>query len=196
MCCSGLGSTAHSSRQNLLIFRVIYQIVRCFCITQKQMGVADAMIEASFSYNGAMRRNGTRFALISVGERGHQTLLLRLSAVLRNALVMCGKLISHCNFFHKTTCPEFRPSLPPGLLAVSSATTTSTLVWRGHSCIGAGGSPSAGAGGVIKAVSIDFGHTQIIPRKFSHSIAFSGNVLSPSRWSCDFNVLPPSSLIR
>src|SRR5205823_1418554 len=62
-----------------------------------------------------MRRNGTRFALISVGERGHQTLLLRLSAVLRNALVMCGKLIRHCNFFHKTTCPEFRPSLPPGL---------------------------------------------------------------------------------
>ena len=55
-----------------------------------------------------------RFALISVGERGHQTLLLRLSAVLRNALVMCGKLIKHCNFFHKTTCPEFRPSLPPG----------------------------------------------------------------------------------
>src|SRR6266581_640729 len=62
-----------------------------------------------------MRRNGTRFALISVGERGHQTLLLRLSAVLRNAFVMCGKLIKHCNFFHKTTCPEFRPSLPPGL---------------------------------------------------------------------------------
>src|SRR5713101_5030402 len=61
-----------------------------------------------------MRRNGTRFALISAGEKGYQPLLLRLSAVLRNALAMCGKLIRHCNFFHKTTCPEFRPSLPPG----------------------------------------------------------------------------------
>ncbi len=27
------------------------------------------------------------------------------------------------------------------------------------------------------------------------SIAFSGNVLSPLRLSCDFNVLPPSSLL-
>ena len=31
---------------------------------------------------------------------------------------------------------------------------------------------------------------------FPHSIAFRGNGLSPSRLSCDFNVLPPSSLIR
>src|SRR4029453_8195712 len=42
----------------------------------------------SISSHGAMRRKGARFALISVGERGHQTLLLRLSPVLRNAMVM------------------------------------------------------------------------------------------------------------
>src|SRR4029450_3006964 len=62
-----------------------------------------------------MRRNGTRFALISLGERGHQTLLLRLSAVLRNAVIRCAKLRTNCNCFHKTTWPEFRPLLPPGL---------------------------------------------------------------------------------
>jgi len=32
-------------------------------------------------------------------------------------------------------------------------------------------------------------------REKAHSIAFSGNVLSPLRLSCDFHVLPPSSLI-
>ena len=74
-----------------------------------------------------MRRNGTRFALISVGERGHQTLLLRLSAVLRNTLVMCGKRIKHWNFFHKTTCPAFRPSLPPGLLRMPVGVTCQRL---------------------------------------------------------------------
>src|SRR5215471_5713769 len=63
---------------------------------------------------GAMRRNGARFALLSACPRGHQTLLLRLSAVLRNALVLCGKFISHWNFFHKSTWPEFQPSLPRG----------------------------------------------------------------------------------
>ena len=67
-----------------------------------------------FSYSGAMRRNGTRFARISVGGRGHQTLLLRLSAVLRNAVVMCSSLITPYNCWHNTTWPEFQPSLPPG----------------------------------------------------------------------------------
>jgi hypothetical protein len=56
---------------------------------------------------GAMRRNGARFALLSAGKRGYQTLLLRLSAVLRNALVMCVPLTSPCNFWYKTTWPEF-----------------------------------------------------------------------------------------
>jgi hypothetical protein len=62
-----------------------------------------------------MRRNGARFALISVGKMGHQTLLLRLSTVLRNAVVMCRPLITPDNCWHKTTWPEFQPSLPPGL---------------------------------------------------------------------------------
>ena len=64
---------------------------------------------------GAMRRNGARFALLSVGKRGYQTLLLRLSAVLRNAVAMCRPLITPDNRWHKTTWPEFQPSLPPGL---------------------------------------------------------------------------------
>src|SRR5436309_8387238 len=42
-------------------------------------------------------------------------LLLRLSAVLRNALVLCEKLINHWNCFRKNTWPEFQPSLPRGL---------------------------------------------------------------------------------
>jgi len=46
---------------------------------------------------------------------GHWTLLFRLSAVLRNALVLCEKFINHWDFFHKSTWPEFQPSLPRGL---------------------------------------------------------------------------------
>jgi hypothetical protein len=65
------------------------------------------------SSHGAMRRNRVCFALISVGERGHQTLLLRLSPVLRNAVVMCDSLITPGNCWRKTTWPEFQPSLPP-----------------------------------------------------------------------------------
>ena len=61
-----------------------------------------------------MRRNGARFALISVDKRDHQTLLLRLSTVLRNAVVMCRPLITPVNCWHKTTWPEFQSSLPPG----------------------------------------------------------------------------------
>src|SRR5882724_3157976 len=68
----------------------------------------------SFSPNGAMRRNGVSCALVSVGEMGHRTILLRLSAVLRNAVVMCRPLITPDNYWHKTTWPEFQPSLPPG----------------------------------------------------------------------------------
>jgi hypothetical protein len=45
---------------------------------------------------------------------GHRTILLRLSAVLRNAVVMCRPLITPDNCWHKTTWPEFQPSLPPG----------------------------------------------------------------------------------
>jgi len=66
-----------------------------------------------------MRRNGTRFARISLGERGHQTRLLRLSAVLRNAVGMCRPLITPYNGWYKTTWPEFQPSLPPGLLGAT-----------------------------------------------------------------------------
>ena len=61
-----------------------------------------------------MRRNGARFALISVGKIGHEALLLRLSTVLRNAVVMCDSLITPGNCWRKTTWPEFQPSLPPG----------------------------------------------------------------------------------
>ena len=63
-----------------------------------------------------MTRNGVSLALFSVGEMGHRILLLRLSAVLRNAVVMCRPLITpdHCR--HKTTWPAFQPSLPPGLI--------------------------------------------------------------------------------
>ena len=69
----------------------------------------------SFAYNGVMRRNDASFALFSVGEMDQRTMLFRLSAVLRNTLVMCGSLTSPCNFWYKTTWPEFEPSLPPGL---------------------------------------------------------------------------------
>src|SRR4029450_4425046 len=61
-----------------------------------------------------MRRNGASFALFSVGEMGYWTLLFRFSAVLRNAVVMCRPLITPDNCWHKTTWPEFQPSLPPG----------------------------------------------------------------------------------
>jgi hypothetical protein len=36
-----------------------------------------------------MIRNGASFVLFSLGEMGHRTILLRLSAVLRNAVVTC-----------------------------------------------------------------------------------------------------------
>jgi hypothetical protein len=77
----------------------------------------------SFSSNGVMRRNGARFALISVGKMGHQSLLLRLSTVPRNALVMCRPLITPDNCWHKTTWPEFQPSLPRGLTRSRSCST-------------------------------------------------------------------------
>ena len=73
-------------------------------------------VAVNFSYNGAVRRNGARFAPIAVGERRHQPIALRLSAVLRNAVVMCGELITPDNCWSKTTWPEFQPSLPPGLV--------------------------------------------------------------------------------
>src|SRR4029450_1011976 len=53
-------------------------------------------------------------ALFSVGEMGYWTLLFPFSAVLRNAVVMCRPLITPDNCWHKTTWPEFQPSLPPG----------------------------------------------------------------------------------
>src|SRR5262245_56277200 len=62
-----------------------------------------------------MRRNGVRYALLPVGERGHQMLLLRLSILLRNALATCGPLITPGKCYRKITWPEFQPSLPPGL---------------------------------------------------------------------------------
>src|SRR4029450_6120423 len=65
-----------------------------------------------------MRRNGATFALFSVGEMGYWTLLFRFSAVLRNAVVMCSPLITPDNCWHKTTWPEFQPSLPPGQVLV------------------------------------------------------------------------------
>src|SRR5690349_11785084 len=61
-----------------------------------------------------MTRNGVSLALFSVGDMSHRTLLLRLSAVLRNAVVMCSPLITPDNCWHNTTWPEFQPSLPPG----------------------------------------------------------------------------------
>src|SRR6267142_7093575 len=61
-----------------------------------------------------MIRNGASFVLFSLGEMGYRTILLRLSAVLRNAVVMCKPLIIPDNCWHKTTWPEFQPSLPPG----------------------------------------------------------------------------------
>src|SRR5215813_3365006 len=48
----------------------------------------------SFSSHGTMRRNGASFALFAVREIGHRAILLRRSAVLRNAMVMCGPLIT------------------------------------------------------------------------------------------------------
>ena len=78
--------------------------------------IGPALATVSISSHGAMRRNRVCFALISVGERGHQTLLLRLSPVLRNAVVMCDSLITPGNCWRKTTWPEFQPSLPRGLV--------------------------------------------------------------------------------
>src|SRR5262245_16263949 len=62
-----------------------------------------------------MRRNEARFALISVSKMGHQALLLRLSTVLRNAVVRCRLLITPDHCWHKMTWLAFQPSLPPGL---------------------------------------------------------------------------------
>src|SRR4029450_1733415 len=70
-----------------------------------------------------MRRNGASFALFSVGEMGHWTLLFRFSAVLRNVVVTCGPLITPGNCWRKTTWPEFQPSLPPGLGASLAGVT-------------------------------------------------------------------------
>src|SRR5215510_14950983 len=61
-----------------------------------------------------MRRHQACFALISVGERGHQRLVLRLSPVLRKAMVMCDLLITPGNCWRKTTWPALQLSLPPG----------------------------------------------------------------------------------
>jgi hypothetical protein len=70
----------------------------------------------SISSHRAMRRNGVRFGLFSGGERGHSTILLRLSTVLRNALATCDLLITPGKCWRKITWPEFQPSLPLGLL--------------------------------------------------------------------------------
>jgi len=66
--------------------------------------------------HGAMRRHGARFVRIAVGERGHQTLLLRLALLLRNALATCGPLIAPGRCWRQTPGPALQPSLPPGLL--------------------------------------------------------------------------------
>jgi hypothetical protein len=59
----------------------------------------------------------------SVSQKVSQTLLLRLSAVLRNAVVMCRPLITPYNCWYKTTWPGFQPSLPPGLVAAPCLTS-------------------------------------------------------------------------
>ena len=83
-------------------------------------GVAKVHFLAKYAVNisshGAMRRNEARLTPLDVGERHPQPHLLRLLVVLRNALVLCEKFISHWNFFYKNTWPEFQPSLPRGLL--------------------------------------------------------------------------------
>jgi hypothetical protein len=56
------------------------------------------------------------FRAFFVGERGYQTLLLRLSLFLRNVLAACGPFITPDKYWRKITWPEFQPSLPPGLL--------------------------------------------------------------------------------
>ena len=61
-----------------------------------------------------MRRNEACLTPLDVGERHPQAHVLRLLVVLRNALVLCEKFISHWNFFYKNTWPEFQPSLPRG----------------------------------------------------------------------------------
>jgi hypothetical protein len=58
-----------------------------------------------------------RFARFSVGEKDHQTFLLRLSNLLRNALAPYSPLITPGNFWYKTTWPEFQLSLPRALKA-------------------------------------------------------------------------------
>lgn len=46
------------------------------------------------SSHRTVRRNGVRFALVSISKMGHQTLLLCLSAVLRNVVVICRPLMT------------------------------------------------------------------------------------------------------
>ena len=86
------------------------------------LGVAKVHFLAKYAVNisshGAMRRNEARFTPLDVGVRHPQPHLLRLLVVLRNALVLCEKFISHWNFFYKNTWPEFQPSLPRGLLGL------------------------------------------------------------------------------
>ena len=48
-----------------------------------------------------MTRNGVSLALFSVGKMGHRIILLRLSAVLRNAVVMCRPRITPDHYWHK-----------------------------------------------------------------------------------------------
>ena len=62
-----------------------------------------------------MRRNGARLTHFSVSQKVSQTLLLRLSAILRNVMVTGGLPITPGNCWPTTTWPEFQPSLPPGL---------------------------------------------------------------------------------
>ena len=76
-----------------------------------------------------MRRNGASFVLFSLGEMGHRTMLLRLSAVLRNAVVMCRPYITPDNCWHKTTWPEFQPSLPPGQFVRINVCKSNRLRW-------------------------------------------------------------------
>ena len=80
---------------------------------------------------GAMRRNGVRFALLSTSERGHQTLLLRPSAVLRNAMASDGRITSLCHCFHKMTWPEFRPSRPRGQVGLQEQEHSGLPTGRG-----------------------------------------------------------------
>ena len=55
-----------------------------------------------------------RVSRLFLSVRGAQTLLVRLSILLRNTLATCSPLITPGKCWHKITWPEFRPSLPPG----------------------------------------------------------------------------------